>query len=158
MSPKEMAEKLARAHRLRAIIAKAEADLKPIAEAFKTHALEHPGEHVALDDAKSDGTKWVFTGAAGRAVIVVCPKDKLKGSIGSKSKDGLKLAKACGPQLRNLFDLLPSYVPKAKVRDLIAAADLTEASRARILKIITGDSEPAVKWELRPSEEEARED
>lgn len=151
MNGKEMAEKLARAHRLRAIIAKAEGELRPIAKAFKEHALGHPAEHVALDDPKSEGTKWVFVDDAGRAVIVVCPKDPLKGSIGSKTKAGILLAKACGPQLKNLFDLVPSYVPKAKVRDLVAGADLTGAARARILKIITGESEPSVKWELRPA-------
>jgi hypothetical protein len=140
---------LARAHRLHAIIRRAEAELKPIAEAFKAHALEHPGEHVALEDAKSEGTKWVFADKRGRTVVVICPKDKLKGSIGSASKDGVRLAKACGDQLSNLFDLVPSYVPKAKIRDLVAAADLPEKAKGSVLKIITGDSEPAVKWEIR---------
>lgn len=149
MNDLEMFAQLARAHQLHAAIRKAEAELKPIAEAFKAHALEHPEQHAALEDPKSEGTKWVFADRRGRAVVVICPKDKLKGSIGSASKDGVRLAKACGDQLGNLFDLVPSYVPKAKIRDLVAAADLPEKSKGAVLKIITGDSEPAVKWEIR---------
>lgn len=140
---------LLRGHALHARIARDTKELKGIADAICAHALDRPKEHVPLEDEKSEGTRWIYA-RDGRAVVVVCPKDKLKGSVGSKSKDGIALEKTCGAQLSLLFDKVPSYVPKAKIRDLVAAADLSAAAKAKVIRLITGDSSPQVKWEIQP--------
>lgn len=147
MNDHELAVSLLRGHALHARISRDSKELKTIANAVLDHALERPVEHVPLEDEKSEGTRWIYA-RDGKRVVVICPKDKVKGSIGSKSKDGVALADACGDQLALLFDKVPSFVPKAKIRDLVKAADLPEKAKGRILKIITGDSDPQVRWEV----------
>ncbi len=149
MSPHELEVALLRGHALHARIARDSAELKDISASIRDHALERPGEHVALEDPKSEGTRWIYA-RDGRAVIVVCPKDKLKGSIRPESKGGLKILAAAGTDLDYLFDRHEVLVPKTAFRSRLQEACLSASAQEKILRAATGDSEPQVKWEVRP--------
>ncbi len=149
MNDYEISVALLRGHALHARIARDTKELKGIADSIRDHALDHPGEHVPLEDETSEGTRWIYA-RDGKSVVVVCPKDKLKTSIRPESKGGQQILAAAADATGFLFDRQEVLVPKQDLRRRLEESGLSASARQKILRAATADTAPQVKWEVLP--------